>query len=593
MRLLCRHPTFASLSFVCSRLSTLPGPYLSCSFLQLDQKGPSIPRRIPRGRTNDLHRAAAEGSTERTVDSLSDGIGVDEADPAGRTPLMLAAENGYARVVRILLQRKADRSVADDGGSTALHTSAENGHLAVTKMLLKAAGPGPGPRPPNLEALDAGGFTPLHLAAYAGRSKVVKALVEAGADPDARASDRRQTPLHFAAAEGHVGAVRELLAANADPLLPRHHPTLLPFNAAVNGGHSELVREMIRSLGIKGCFIGGSSSGMVPLCLAARHPSADILAVLLDAGVDDKGVALNEASGQGSEACVRFLLRRREEEWNDMIGSRLILTARMAAWEYLENTADVDVEAPGDAAGRTPLLRSVTARTRPSPRIVRMLVDAGANTTSAIALKNRAGEVTCTTTPLDLTIRRLQEERAAAAAGAGAGAAAAAEGENKTVVHGLEAIRRLLLQVAAARAISWAWPNPKIPIIGAQHAKTTFLASKRGLVSVPPVVNQRGNRRGCGRLAIVRRTAEARHRRPNLMPTLFRCEKYLAERMYVCVYVYICGFSILEFRAYCSVSFSARPWSTLLFTYLFTLVSSCMPPRLLCVACAVWTYMCD
>lgn len=51
-------------------------------------------------RMNDLHRAAIDGSIERTVTILSqDSIDIDEINEDGVTPLMLAVMNNHAPVV--------------------------------------------------------------------------------------------------------------------------------------------------------------------------------------------------------------------------------------------------------------------------------------------------------------------------------------------------------------------------------------------------------------------------------------------------------------------------------------------------------------
>eukprot|EP00903_Cladosiphon_okamuranus_P019965 g18347.t1 len=124
---------------------------------------------------------------------LSGGsIDIDQGDPKGTTPLMVAASWGHLSVVRMLLNRRANVSIADEGGYTALHFSAHYRHLTVTVDLMKAGAD-----------LDAGaweGNTPLFLAAYAGHSqyswssidkegirelispRVVRLLAEAGAD---------------------------------------------------------------------------------------------------------------------------------------------------------------------------------------------------------------------------------------------------------------------------------------------------------------------------------------------------------------------------------------------------------------------------
>lgn len=50
-------------------------------------------------------------------------------NPAGWTPLMLAASDGFSRVVKILLSRGADVAVEGDYGFTALLLAASDGEF--------------------------------------------------------------------------------------------------------------------------------------------------------------------------------------------------------------------------------------------------------------------------------------------------------------------------------------------------------------------------------------------------------------------------------------------------------------------------------
>jgi ankyrin repeat protein len=63
----------------------------------------------------------------------------------------------------------------------------------------------------------ADGFTALHYACFFGGAPAVAALLEAGADPDADASNPPVRPLHSAAAVQDADAIRLLLEAGADP----------------------------------------------------------------------------------------------------------------------------------------------------------------------------------------------------------------------------------------------------------------------------------------------------------------------------------------------------------------------------------------
>ena len=89
---------------------------------------------------------------------LSEGsIDIDQGNPQGWTPLIVASGMDYSRAVRILLNKGANVSIMTDGGVTALLLSAQKGHL---------------------EANTSGGSaTPLHLAAEYGHSEVMSMLI--------------------------------------------------------------------------------------------------------------------------------------------------------------------------------------------------------------------------------------------------------------------------------------------------------------------------------------------------------------------------------------------------------------------------------
>lgn len=62
------------------------------------------------------------GSIERTLAVLAGGtVDIDQRDPAGITPLMMAACKGYSHIVKVLLETEANVSMVDDDGMAALH----------------------------------------------------------------------------------------------------------------------------------------------------------------------------------------------------------------------------------------------------------------------------------------------------------------------------------------------------------------------------------------------------------------------------------------------------------------------------------------
>lgn len=102
--------------------------------------------------------------------------GADPNDASGRsniTVLHRAADKGFADMVRLLLENKADPRIAAANGFTALHLAARTNSQECVALLLKAGA--------ELEATDANGRTALHIAATHDSADAAQALIEAGA----------------------------------------------------------------------------------------------------------------------------------------------------------------------------------------------------------------------------------------------------------------------------------------------------------------------------------------------------------------------------------------------------------------------------
>lgn len=267
--------------------------------------------------------------------------------------------------------------------------------------------------------------------------------------------------------DGDVDVTRELLLGDADAQLGGD---ILPIDMAAGCGHSQMVRELLRQRGIQGC--GGPSGGVGALHAAAQHNNLDILVMLTKAGAVDTGTALIGAAERGHEAPVKFLLQEHSKR-----------NPRRAA--YVKNTRD-------DPFGRNPLRRSVVEACRAcAPRVVRMLVDAGVDTVSAVPITKTQGgygPVTSDTTLLGFTTRNIRQSTA----GSTVGSKFATEEQ----LHKMEAIRRLLLRVEATRAVSWLWFKDD-PLVG----RVEEGAREGNMTSAPlgrmmPTLRRRAARRG-------------------------------------------------------------------------------------------------
>lgn len=229
-----------------------------------------------------------------------------------------------------------------------------------------------------------------------------------------------------------------------------------------------MVRELIRHCGgVEGC--GGPSGGAFALQLATQHKHLDIVADLTRAGATDTGGALIAAAGAGLEVSVRALLRRRLAREPDGVGAY--------------------VNSARGPSGATAVLLAIGMAGKCSPRILRMLVDVGADTTSSVLIRNNWGVPVGCGPPMKLVTDTVRNRTL--------GGRQATEDD----LNRLEAARRLLLRVDAVHATSWLWPvnvgamdrrSPEVAARGAGASST----DASPLMAPQPALRRRAARDG-------------------------------------------------------------------------------------------------
>ncbi len=133
-------------------------------------------------------------------------------DGDGLTPLHKAVEKDDIAAVKTLLANGANANAATTlGHVTPLALAANDGDAAIIQILLDAHA--------EVDTANADGATPLMLAAASGSVDAIKVLLDHGAAINAKEPLRGETPLFFAAGSNRAAAIRFLISRGADPAL--------------------------------------------------------------------------------------------------------------------------------------------------------------------------------------------------------------------------------------------------------------------------------------------------------------------------------------------------------------------------------------
>ncbi|XP_065065714.1 ankyrin repeat, PH and SEC7 domain containing protein secG-like [Rhopilema esculentum] len=187
---------------------------------------------------------------------------------------------------------------------TPLFMAAKQGHADCVKLLLEA-----GAEVDGINKHKAA-WTPLWVATYAGHEKCVKLLLDKGAKLEVKYPE---TPLVVAAREGQLECLKLLIKAGAN-LSVKYHDGRVPIHIAVMNDFPEIARELVEA----GCQVNIEDDfECTPLLLSCFHANEEMLEILLKAGADHSKrfyslacvgyTALHICASTSKRACIEKL----------------------------------------------------------------------------------------------------------------------------------------------------------------------------------------------------------------------------------------------------------------------------------------------
>jgi uncharacterized protein len=131
------------------------------------------------------------------------------------TAVMKAVRNNDTAALAALIAAGADVNEFDPNGDAPLVIAAYLGHVGIVRTLLDAGA--------ALTAVDPGmRATALHAAAYAGRTEAARVLIESGIDIDRQGPVNGYTALHDAIWQNNIDTAEVIISGGANLRLKNH-----------------------------------------------------------------------------------------------------------------------------------------------------------------------------------------------------------------------------------------------------------------------------------------------------------------------------------------------------------------------------------
>ncbi|KDO23006.1 hypothetical protein SPRG_11852 [Saprolegnia parasitica CBS 223.65] len=210
---------------------------------------------------------------ETVTTLLGAGASVHTPCHAGDAPFLVACQRGFAAVLYVLAQARADVNYKDQTGRTGLHHAVVRGHTQSTEVLAILYNV-------DVNCATPTGDTPLVLASAAGNKHMVRTFLTKRRMDLAHANLDGETALHVACAGGHAAVVHELLAYASHSLHALDKCGRTPFLSACARGHVSVLKALVHTgaIDVHHCDHSGQSG----LLLASANGHFDVVQWFLE-----------------------------------------------------------------------------------------------------------------------------------------------------------------------------------------------------------------------------------------------------------------------------------------------------------------------
>ncbi len=236
---------------------------------------------------SEVADAAMRGDRYAVQTLIEKKVSVNAPQVDGTTALHWAVRANDLELTEMLLKAGANASAANQSGATPMLLAAINGNAAILKRLIQAGAD------PNA-AISETGDTPLMMAARTGTVDAVRVLLEHGANINTKETWGGTTALMWAVSERHPEVTRLLVERGADVnaksnFVPAASGRGFEGTAAVAPKPGQTIEEF-------------ASGWMTPLMFAAREDDLESARILIQGGAD-----VNAVGGDGKDALALAL----------------------------------------------------------------------------------------------------------------------------------------------------------------------------------------------------------------------------------------------------------------------------------------------